>query len=269
MDLSQSIPLKDNVMNHNLTTRRIFHRVVWSWSSTLAFEVACIFKINSQLYRLGSMALKSTFVKETDELTKAKSSMILTLLFWNPVECFLKLTNTNLVCTYRFPIFLFEILYQVLHNLERMMIERMNCAISFLKCNSMLVCKDNILSVAEQHCNTRIHAHLKCTNTSICPTTNYIFPRICMKNNVFHIILKWDSKESCKFWISVVRINSRWWNQFNIFHREFAPIIVLGTTYRTQDNAHETYSLFLLSSTLSSRTRERLLYFTFYELVAK
>ena len=75
MDLSQSIPLIEginplnNVMNHhyavcgNLPSRSVILQ---------ALEVAYIFKINSQLYRLGSMALKSTLVKKTDELTKAK-----------------------------------------------------------------------------------------------------------------------------------------------------------------------------------------------------
>ena len=95
--------------------------------------------------------LEDKFLKTTNELSKSKSSMISTFLFWNPVQCFQELANTSLVCTYRFPVFLLEILYQLLHNLKRRMIERMNCTISFLKCNGILVCKENVFSVAEQH----------------------------------------------------------------------------------------------------------------------
>ena len=82
MDLSQSIPLMNNVMNHNYTvcgnlpSRSVILKPYAGYGQT-----AYIFKINSQFYRLGSMALKSTLVKKTDELTKTESSMILTLLF--------------------------------------------------------------------------------------------------------------------------------------------------------------------------------------------
>lgn len=69
-------------MNHNYTvcgnlpSRSVIPEPYAGYGQT-----AYIFKINYQLYRLGSMALKSTLVKKTDELTEAEWTVILTLLF--------------------------------------------------------------------------------------------------------------------------------------------------------------------------------------------
>jgi hypothetical protein len=69
------------------------------------------------------MALKNAFIKETDELTEAEWSMILTFLFWNPVECFLELTNSSLVSSNRIPLSELKSFNHVLHNLERFMVK--------------------------------------------------------------------------------------------------------------------------------------------------